>query len=230
MRILMVTLLLLQSLMGCSQVEKKDMKKLIYVMDPQCGWCYGNSENIQTLYATYKDKAEIEIVVGGMWLGDQAPIGGDGLSQFIQNHAPRMVETTGADVREGYYNRVKDSTYAFSSLEPSAAIVWVKVNYPEKAVEFTGNVQKALFKDGLRLDKIEVYTAILNNMKIESNVFTIEWMSEENLKQTKAEFNRASTLANGFPTFILQSKDKQEVLASGYFDLERMTNVLNERL
>lgn len=206
------------------------MKKLIYVMDPQCGWCYGNSENIKALQNTFKNKADFEIVVGGMWLNGQAPVGGEGLSQFIQNHAPRMVETTGADVTEGYYNRVKDTTYAFSSLEPSAAIVWVKKHYSDKTVIFSSAVQKALFKDGLRLDDSTVYENILKEMGIETLAFHKDWMSEENLKQTYAEFERASKLANGFPTFILQNNDKQEVLASGYFDLNRMETLLKDVL
>lgn len=226
MRMLLMFLLLLQSIIGCSQEKKNNMKKLMYVMDPQCGWCYGNSENIKSIHEIFKGKAEIEIVVGGMWLNNQAPVGGEDLSQFIQNHAPRMVETTRADVRDGYYKRVKDTSYVFSSLEPSAAIVWVKKNYPDQAVLFSSDVQKALFRDGFRLDDVKVYENILNQMNISTSLFKKEWMSKENINHTKSEFKRASELANGFPTFVFQDNNNQEVLASGYFDLEQMITYL----
>lgn len=43
--------------------------KVTYVMDPQCGWCYGNSENITALQKEFEEEFDFELLVGGMWLG-----------------------------------------------------------------------------------------------------------------------------------------------------------------
>lgn len=206
--------------------EEKNMK-LIYVMDPHCGWCYGNSENVSAIGDEFQKKFDFELLVGGMWLGNNAPIGGTELSGFLQAHAPRMVETTGANVGQAYYDLAKDSTYAFSSLEPSAAIVLIKKLSPEHSITFAKEVQKLLFKEGKQLDKVENYLPILKVLNINQGDFKKAWLSEENIKNTKEEFRKAGELANGFPTLILETKEGQKVLASGYFDLNQMTQLLN---
>lgn len=195
-------------------------------MDPQCGWCYGNGENISAIREEFKDKFDFELLVGGMWLNENAPVGGTELSGFLQAHAPRMVETTGANVGQAYYDLAKDSTYAFSSLEPSAAIVLVKEISPEHTFPFTKEVQKLLLKDGKRLDKLENYLPILKSLNINENDFEKAWLSESNIRNAKTEFSKAGQLSNGFPTLILQTKEGQNVLASGYFNLEQMTKTL----
>ena len=43
---------------------------------PSCGWCYGN-ENITALQEEFKNEFDFELLVGGMWLGQNAPEGGD---------------------------------------------------------------------------------------------------------------------------------------------------------
>jgi len=201
--------------------------KIIYIMDPQCGWCYGNSDNITALQEEFKDDFDFELLVGGMWLGENAPLGGDGLSQFIQNHAPRMAATTGVTVDSNYYELAKDSTYTFSSLEPSAAIQLIKEIAPDKVFSFAKKVQRALFTEGKRLDKKEIYLEILKTMSIDTAVFDSLWMGEDNIFKTKAEFTNAGKITNGFPALILTSKDKTETLASGYFNKETMIHKLN---
>jgi putative protein-disulfide isomerase len=40
--------------------------KLIYVMDPLCGWCYGNSRNTEMLHTGFGNEIEFEILPAGM--------------------------------------------------------------------------------------------------------------------------------------------------------------------
>lgn len=228
MKPLMIILLAVFQLQACSQDTSVDMKKLVYVMDPQCGWCYGNSDNITAVYNEFSGDYEMEILVGGMWLKENAPVGGAELSRFIEAHSPRMEQTTGADVGTGYYDRVKDSSYPFSSLEPSAAIVLVKSMAPEKAFLFTKNVQRALFAEGKRLDELSTYLPILESMSLDVEHFKTQWLSEANMEQTYAEFSKAGSMARGFPTLILEDNGSRSVLASGYFQLAPMVNALKQ--
>lgn len=223
--VLLLTVLFF-NLQAVSQNNKK--MKIIYIMDPQCGWCYGNSKNIIDLRENFKDKFEFELLLGGMWIGNDAPKGGNGLNQFIKAHAPRMEKTTGVEVGVKYYELTNDITYQFSSLEPCAAIQIIKENYPDRAFEFTSNVQKALFIDGDKLDNINVYLKILKQMKIDDKLFTDKWMKKENLEKANAEFVKASRLANGFPSLILDNNGSITELASGYFNYSSMENKLNQ--
>lgn len=195
-------------------------------MDPHCGWCYGNSQNITQLKASFSNQFEFEILVGGMWLGANAPFGGPRLASFIQSHAPKMSQTTGAEVSEKYYQLTSDTSYQFSSLEPCAAIYLVKQIASEKVFTFAKKVQEAQFIDGLPLHNISSYTSILEELDIDLAEFQSKWKTSENIKETQKEFEKARTLANGFPTLIYSKESKNYLLASGYFELDRMKQQL----
>lgn len=70
MKQIVIGILAVLALYGCNgnaqQINNKKMSKLIYVMDPLCGWCYGNSVNTQHLYDTYKNQIDFEILPAGM--------------------------------------------------------------------------------------------------------------------------------------------------------------------
>lgn len=226
---LWIALLFIQ-LQSFAQTNENNMKKLIYVMDPQCGWCYGNSDNMNGVYNQFKDSFDIEILVGGLWVNENAPRGGDGLSQFIESHAPQMVKTTGAVLGDSYYELIKDSTYLFNSLEPSAAIVLIKEMETKQAFIFAKEVQKALYLDGKRLDTITTYLPILKSLNIDSKIFEEQWLSEDNITKTNTEFSKASTMVNGFPALILQDGETSTVLASGYFEKKKMVKKIENIL
>jgi putative protein-disulfide isomerase len=204
--------------------------KLIYVMDPHCGWCYGNSKNMTEIYKTYQNNFDFEILAGGMWIGKDAPNGGEWLYGFLKDHAPRMEQTTGMPVSEAYYSLGKDSTYTFSSLEPSAAIFWVKKNDPQKSFQFAKAVQKVLFAQGKKMDQPESYLPILDELEIPHSEFKKQWLSEEIIDGVNKEFLKAQEFAQGFPTLVLQTDSNIQTITSGYFELDPMKKVLDSLL
>lgn len=238
LRTLLLLFIGLAALQGCAQTTTTDnnspkkndspMKKIVYIMDPQCGWCYGNGDNITALRQTFEDKFEFELIVGGMWLGQNAPKGSPQLSGFLKQHGPQMSTTTGAEIGDGYYALGANPAYIFSSLEPSSAVIAIKQIAPDQVFPFAKKVQLALLVDGKRLDKIETYLPILGELSIDKESFEKSWMSEENLTATRKEFAYAKGLVNGFPTLIFQSSDTTQVLSSGYFRKEAMINTLNQ--
>lgn len=187
-------------------------------MDPQCGWCYGNSKNMTDIYQQFKEDFEFEVVVGGLWVNSEVPKGGAMMSRFIEGNSPRMEHTTGATVGKAYFELVKDETYTFSSLEPSAAIVAVKTIALDKSLSFAKAIQNVLFIDGQRLDELSSYKSTLDTLSIDVQQFEKEWLSEDNVKKTKAEFKRAKAFTKSFPSLIIQEKIVAKTLVSGYFN------------
>ena len=225
---LLLVFLALLTLQSCAQNKSEDMKKIVYVMDPLCGWCYGNSDNITSIYQQFKGSIDFELVVGGMWLGNNAPAGGPGLHQFVISHTPQMVDLTGAEVSLKYFELAADSSYAFSSLEPCAAIALVKSMRPEKTFPFAKEVQKAMFVEGKRLDALDTYLPVLKDLGINSTAFAESWLSDENISAAKKEFARSAVLTRGFPSLICQQDTQTLVLASGYFQKEVVEEKIQE--
>lgn len=193
------------------------MRRVIYVMDPHCGWCYGNGTHITDLYAEFNDKIPFELIVGGMWLKPAAPKGGASFAEFINTHSPQMEKTTGAFVGKAFYNLTLDTDYVFSSLEPSAAIVLVKEIMADKAFSFAKEVQRAIFEKGKKLDELDTYIPILEELNLDVEMFERQWMSTENISNTQKEFQLAGQLTKGFPALLLQEDTTMHQLSSGYF-------------
>ena len=205
-------------------------RKLMYIMDAQCGWCYGNSNNIQAIYESFKDKIEFEFLNGGMWLGEQAPKAGKEISDYIGTHLPRLIEYTGVEVSDNFKELIANSSYTLSSLEPSAAVVLLKKMKPNQAFEIAKEIQKILFIEGKTLDDITSYIEVLNHFEIDQTAFENEWLSESNLRETYQEFQKAQSLTRSYPTLILQEEDQMSLLASGYFEVNKMKKALSQIL
>lgn len=206
------------------------MKKIIYLLDPQCGWCYGNGSNISAVYEKFKSEVAFEFLTGGMWTGEDAPIGGASLSQFMQTNGPRLTATTGAPLSDAFYELAKDETYTFSSYEASAAFVLVKELSIENALIFIEKIHYAQFVEGKRLDDKETYHQILEELKIDIIAFDEKWLSEDNKKSTEAEFIIAQDLTSGYPTLVLQDGEKYTRISSGYFQKDEMIEQLEQLL
>lgn len=210
------------------------MQKLIYIMDPHCGWCFGNSANFSALYSRFQQQLDVEIIPGGMWLGSSAPVGGEGLAQFIQQHGPRMEATTNSQLGEAFHRLTADTSYTFSSLEPSAALVLAAQLAPSKAAEFCRLLLENIFVAGKRPDQFESYQDILQQLAIDEVAFSEQWLAADNLARTREQFAVAHRHVQGYPTLVLAQSGTPEVqyrvVASGYFNLQQVTDKLAQMI
>ncbi|WP_031427144.1 DsbA family protein [Flavimarina sp. Hel_I_48] len=219
LKYIVAALFFVLSFSGNAQTQEA---RLIYVMDPQCSWCYANTSNIEEIEKVLNGKMDVQLKAAGMWLGNEAPQGGVAFLSRISQHLPAMISRTGASVGTNYYDLASDASYTFSSLEPAAAIEQVGATNPDKKLLFAKMVEEALFKDGKRLDKLETYLGILKTLNIDVELFKKNWMSAENLANTRADFERAKKLVITFPTLVLQKGGKNEILGVGYFTKEEI--------
>lgn len=196
--------------------------KLIYLMDPQCGWCFGNGNSMTELVNELPALTSIDVIPGGMWIGSNAPVGGQAFAGFIQQHSPRMEQITGRDLGDGFHQLTLKEDYTFDSEEASQAIVAVRHLFPEQALSFAKLVQDAQFIEGKRFDDVATYTGILTQLKLDTKAFENYWQSEANKADTQNAFHYASQLANGFPTLIIEVDGKMSVLANGAFDAKEV--------
>lgn len=204
------------------------MKKLIYIMDAQCGWCYGNAKNITSIYEKYKDKFDFELLSGGMWIGENAPQAGEAVNRYISSRLPQLVAYTNAKISDKYKQLIANSDYILSSLEPSAATVLLKKMIPESTLEISKAIQHSYFAEGKRLDDAKTYIPIIEKYKISRQIFEKEWLSEENLNETYKEFQKAKSLTKGFPSFHIQDENGIRLLAAGYFDNIELIKTLDK--
>ena len=101
---------------------------IYYCYDAYCSWCYGFSPVIKKIAGEYKDKLDIEVLSGGMMIGDEVmPI--EKIAPFIQASYKRVEELTGIKFGDDFLwhiNNPDKSDWVMNSEKPAIALCIVK--------------------------------------------------------------------------------------------------------
>jgi putative protein-disulfide isomerase len=207
---------------------------LIYCYDAYCGWCYGFSPVIKEITEDYKNEVDVDVLSGGMILPEK-PTHFDTIAPYIQKAYKTVEEHTGIKFGEDFLWHVfnyEDSDWYPNSEKPSIALSIFKDFYPDRAVEFAGDLQYSLNYEGRDLTDDEAYRHLLEKYSIQPEIFYDRLKSEEYKEKAYYEFSLVKQLqVTGYPAVLLQANDsKFYLLARGFTDYaslkERIDNVL----
>ncbi|MFM2327179.1 MAG: hypothetical protein RIR31_1381 [Bacteroidota bacterium] len=209
---------------------------IIYCYDAYCGWCYGFSPVIKKITDAYKDKISVEVLSGGMMVGEsRMPI--EKIGPYIQSAYKRVEELTGIQFGADFLwhiNNPDKSDWVMSSEKPAIALCIFKEYYPDQQVDFAADLQYALNYEGRDLDDDEAYRHLLEKYNLPAAEFYSKLKTEEFKEKAYYEFALCKQLnATSFPQVILQTNEnKFYLLAKGftaYEDVkERIEKVLVE--
>ena len=203
---------------------------LIYCYDAYCGWCYGFSPVIKKIAADYKSVMLTDVLSGGMILPEK-PVHISTSAGFILNAYKNVEELSGIKFGEDYLWHIKnsdDSDWFPNSEKPAIAMCIFKEFYPERAVEFAGDLQYALHYEGRDLTDDEAYRLIIEKYSIQPEIFYEKLKSETYKEMAYYEFSLMKQLqVTGYPCVFVQTGElKFNMVARGYTDY----NTLKERI
>jgi putative protein-disulfide isomerase len=216
-----------------SSWRKKTMEtetiKLVYVYDALCGWCYGFGPVVEKLEKEFKGNVEIEILSGGMVMGNRiAPIGN--MSDYILQAIPRLERTTGVTFGAPYIALLKEGSYVTSSEKPSIALCVYKSFTSERSVEYGYGIQKAFYLEAKDLNNDTLYADLAVPFGLDRNQFLNRMQDSTYLKHAQEGFKRATNLGvTGYPTLLEKQDDKYVLLTEGYSTYESIEKHLLKR-
>ncbi|MES2430386.1 MAG: DsbA family protein [Bacteroidota bacterium] len=209
---------------------------LIYCYDAYCGWCYGFSPVMLKIAEDYKDVLDIEVLSGGMMLGEnKMPI--EKIGPFIQSAHKRVEELTGIKFGDDFLwhvNNPDKSDWVMNSEKPAIALCIFKEIFPDNQLAFASDLQYALNFEGRDLDDDEAYRHLLEKYKIGAETFYSKLKNEEYKEKAYYEFALCKQLqADAFPQVLLQISDtKFYLVAKGFTSYDdihlRIENILKE--
>ena len=204
-------------------------KKIYYVMDTMCGWCYGFSDVISGIQEKYKDRYDFSILPGGMWTGNDVKVMNESLGSYIKEHNAKIEELTNKKFGEAFNKKVLGSKDVMLDSFPGAkAVVLIQKLKPEIAFSFLKKVQEAFFIDGQDPNQLETYFAIAESFQISKEVFEKEFYSEELTKETVKAFSMAALMgAMTFPTVLEVDRGKGRIISQGYSTFEELDRILS---
>lgn len=70
------------------------MKKLYYVVDPMCSWCYGFSPEFDKVVESLPEDIELHYIMGGLAPDSDEPMN-ESTKQYIRHHWETVASNTG---------------------------------------------------------------------------------------------------------------------------------------
>ena len=180
---------------------------LIYCYDAYCGWCYGFSPIIKKIAEEYSFQLDVEVLSGGMMIGEnKMPI--EKIGPYIQGAYKRVEEVTGIKFGDDFLWHTANpdkSDWVMNSEKPAIALCILKEIYPERQLEFAGDLQYALNYEGRELDDDEAYKHLLEKYTISENDFYTKLKSDEYKEKAYYEFALCKQLnVDSYPQVLIQ--------------------------
>jgi len=180
---------------------------LIYCYDAYCGWCYGFSPIIKKIAEEYSFQLDVEVLSGGMMIGEnKMPI--EKIGPYIQGAYKRVEEVTGIKFGDDFLWHTANpdkSDWVMNSEKPAIALCILKEIYPERQLEFAGDLQYALNYEGRDLDDDEAYKHLLEKYTISKNDFYTKLKSDEYKEKAYYEFALCKQLnVDSYPQVLIQ--------------------------
>ncbi|HKL15108.1 MAG TPA: DsbA family protein [Balneolaceae bacterium] len=189
---------------------------LIYVYDPLCGWCYGFHPVMEKLQKRFGDQVSIEVKVGGLAVGERAQTINEGFS-YIKDGLQQVEKSTGIEFGRNFRLLVDEGSYMYDSMPPCRAQKTMNELAPEKALQFAGTLQEAIFRDGKNLNDWSTYEELISDYDVDHDEFKARFESDELRDELIDEFTWCRNHgATGFPSLLIKIGNEISIMARGY--------------
>ena len=198
-------------------------KRLYYITDALCGWCYGFGPVIKQFVAKYGDELTVRVVAGGMITGQRiGPIGE--VAPYIKEAHKTVEQRCGVTFGDKFLNDVlEEGSTVFTSVPPAVALAAFRSLAPDHQVAFAGDQQTAIYYDGADPADFTAYADYAVNYGVDRAAFLAACAGEDARRDAERDFAMTAQLGvSGFPTVLVVVGDQPYVIGRGYLPLEAL--------
>jgi putative protein-disulfide isomerase len=188
------------------------VRKLIYVGDPMCSWCWGFAPEIESLADDYP----VEVVVGGLRPGPSAQPLEDRMAAFLADHWVEINGRTGQPFDTTFLDR-RDG-WMYDTEPPAIAVTLLRELDAPATLGYFTTVQHAFYAEGRDVTDFDVLADLTTSFGIDRQAFRERLESDEAKKMAWADFSRSRNWGiGGFPALLGDLEDDQlALLARGW--------------
>lgn len=206
-------------------------KRLVYVYDALCPWCYAFTPVVEALCRHYGERLDHEVLSGGMVRGDQVrEIGGEEEAGALRESYRSITALTGAQFGEAFFAGVASHRRRLDSTPPAIALAAFRLVAPGRSeLEFAHAILRENFWEGGDPTSDEFYRRIAAKLDLDPGAFLDAMHSSEAEDGALYDFALARQLgADAFPRLYLQTADDYLHLVSrGYSAFEQVRRIID---
>lgn len=200
------------------------MRKITYIFDAYCGWCYGFSEAINELATD----PEVEVrVVHGSLFGDESTVR---LGDFphIPGANAQIVQLTGAVFGEPYQALLADGSMVMNSDDAARGLAALKlVGGEERGLEFATAMHTAFYQQGKSLSESATYAGIAEELGLEPQAAVSAFASEDAAALARKDQAWIAGLGvQSYPTPLLETAQGYGIIGTATSTAAQMREVI----
>lgn len=198
------------------------VKKVYYLFDPLCGWCYGATPAIHDLRETAN--IDLELLPTGLFSGTGARAMDAEFAAYAWSNDQRIERLTGQQFTQHYRTQVLgDHSQRFDSGPATIALTAVALTAADKEMDALKAIQQARYVRGQDVTAVPTLTALLRDLGLTAAAALLELPDQKLLDAVRKRTYRAQVFmqdvgARGVPTLIvMQGENAQLVHAAALF-------------
>jgi putative protein-disulfide isomerase len=188
-------------------------KKLHYIYDPYCSWCYAISPFVQ-----YASSHGVEVVLhgGGMITGERIAPPSAELRKVLKDNQPAITNLAGVPFSDRYYQML-DQDWVMNSAPPTAAVVAAELA-AGKGLEMISAIQVAQFQAGSPIAEQSTLDRLAANLSLNNEAYKsaytrlLDGAITAHFAESRALMNQFE--AKGFPTLLLEDDGNIRVIVT----------------
>ncbi|PVZ20231.1 MULTISPECIES: DsbA family protein [unclassified Pseudomonas] len=199
------------------------MRRLVYVMDPMCSWCWGFAPVARALFAQASQAGvAVQLVMGGLRSG------GAGLDDttraYILEHWHAVQAATGQPFR---FEGALPEGFIYDTEPACRAVITVRALAEDLAWPMAERIQRAFYAEGQDTTRASTLVALAEEVGVPRIEFADAFDAQVQVAATAADVAWARDLGiAGFPTLLAQHGSPMALLTNGYQPLEKLEPLL----
>ena len=194
-------------------------RKLWYIADTMCSWCWGFSPVIEAIQREYGDRLEIELLLGGLRPGTKHPMPQAQREQIL-HHWHAVQQRTGQPFR---FEGAMPEGFIYDTEPASRGVVTVSLINRQAIFAFFKIVQSAFYVEQQDVTNPIVLSRLAAEVGIDTQQFGQTFESDIAKRLILEHFRKARQLGvQGFPSLIGQSWAGYCLLSAGYCSLDEL--------
>ncbi len=187
--------------------------RLLYVMDPMCGWCYGFQPELEQFLEKYS-AAQVDWIMGGLAPDSNQPMD-ERLQQTISSYWHQIEEKTQVTFNHDFWtlNTPYRSTYP-----ACRAVISTERLKPNSAQQMAKAIQSAYYLEAKNPSLEETLIGCASSLGLDEKEFIQVFKSEETEQRFQQHLSITHQLQiQGFPALLYINDNNQAYpLALGY--------------
>ncbi|KRD46678.1 thioredoxin [Acidovorax sp. Root275] len=202
---------------------------VVYVFDAYCGWCWGFSNRVSEFEAANRDRVAFAAVSGGLLTGKRvSPIS---FLTHIPEANARITRLTGAEFGEEFKKLLEEGSFEMNSSHAGAAMAALKLQAPDRAVDWAHQLLEAFFQHGLSLSEPSTVAAIALRNGLDELKVLRALADGSAQSQAEADFALARELGvNSYPTLLYVDGTRVHQLPGTGTSLAELNSTLDSLL